>query len=364
MKRYWILILLILPMFYSNAGDERSMEQGASEIAGMQPSCGIPEDSTDKSKKSIQYSDYQLEKYLDSIGNLPSGPLMEKVSLMVDSIFKNQQQLDIVVEASDFEKLKQGCNAEQLDVKTVKAIFGDIHIDERFIEKGVVPLTFFSFDENKNNFKEFAVCPGYADATWNCDVYFFSGNKMIAKHHIYHRFGLELEHYKDIDGKTIVYYKESLLNGTGTWWYNFYFYKYYDNKLIPILNELQNANLQIPWSVRLYWFQSTVQNTHPLTLKMVYNQAYTDSLDAPYYIDDSTFVQYRWDEETKRLIGDYEKSKISKAQIMSYYLEDNELLFINAYNELIKKNLKDSTFRQSTLNYLNFIKNYYENIIR
>ena len=190
-------------MFYSNAGDERSMEQGASEIAGMQPSCGIPEDSTDKSKKSIQYSDYQLEKYLDSIGNLPSGPLMEKVSLMVDSIFKNQQQLDIVVEASDFEKLKQGCNAEQLDVKTVKAIFGDIHIDERFIEKGVVPLTFSHLMKIKITSKNCCLSRLCLMQHGTVCVYFFSGNKMIAKHHIYHRFGLELEHYKDIDGKPL-----------------------------------------------------------------------------------------------------------------------------------------------------------------
>ena len=94
---------------------------------------------------------------------------------------------------------------------------------------------------------------------------------------------------------------------------------------------------------------------------MVYYQAYSDSVESPKYINDSTFVIYTWDEETKAFVGNYEKSKISKAQIMTYFLEDNELLFINVYNELLKNNLKNKRFRQSTLNYLNEVKNHYDN---
>lgn len=318
-------------------------------------------DSTNENKKSVQYSDQQLEIYLDSIGKLPSRPLMEKVSFMTDSIFKNQQQLDISVKGSDFDRLKQGCKVEQLDIKTVKSIFGDIKIDGAYLKDGIIPLTFVSFDKNENDFKEFAVCPGYADAGWSCEMYFFSGNKIIAKHNINHRYGLELKHYKDIDGKTVIYYKENYQSGSGIWWFNFYFYKYYDNKLIPILNELENGNLQFPWSIRVLWLESTIQKTNPLTLKMVYYQSYSDSVESPKYLNDSTIVQYTWDEKTSTLLGNYEKSKISKAQIMTYYLEDNELLFINAYNELLKNNLKDKRFRKSTLNYLNEVKNHYDN---
>jgi len=320
----------------------------------------VLKDSTNENKKSIQYTEQQLEMFLDSIGKLPLKPLMDKASFMTDSIFENQQQLDILVKDSDFEKLKRGCYAEQLDVKTVKAIFGDIKIDSTYLKNGMIPLTFVSFDKNKNDFKEFAVCPGYADAGGSCKMYFFSDNKIIAKHNIYHRYGLELEHYKDIDGRTVVYYKENYGSGSGIWWFNFYFYKYYDNQLIPILNELENANLQFPWGIRVLWFESTIQKTNPLTLKMVYYQAFSDSEESPKFINDSTIVQYTWDEKTKTLVGNYDKSKISKAQILTYYLEDNEILFINAYNELLKNNLKDSIFRQPTLNYLNDVKNYYE----
>jgi hypothetical protein len=321
----------------------------------------VLKDSTNENKKSIQYSEQQLEIFLDSIGKLPSRSLMEKVSFMTDSIFKNQQQLDISVKGSDFEKLKKGCKVEHLDIKTVKAIFGDIKIDSAYLKDGIIPLTFVSFDKNKNDFSEFAVCPDYADKEWSCEMYFFSGNKIISKHNIYHRYGLELKNYKDIDGRTVVYYKENYQSGSGIWWFNFYFYKYYDNKLIPILNELENGNLQFPWSIRILWLESTIQKTNPLTLKMVYYQAYSDSAVSPKYINDSTIVQYTWDEKTKTLIGNYEKSKISKAQILTYYLEDNELLFINSYNELLRNNLKDKRFRQSTLKYLNEVKNHYDN---
>jgi len=79
----------------------------------------------------------------------------------------------------------------------------------------------------------------------------------------------------------------------------------------------------------------------------------------PPIINDSTFVQYNWNEQTKTLQGQYKDSKISKPQILSYYLEDNELLFVNAYYKSLKLALVDKTKRKSVLNYLKEIKNHY-----
>ena len=355
MMKQFIYILAILTLIGCKNGQKPINQKN--NIDSLQS----VKELTDETKIAIRYSDQQLEIFLDSIGKLPSKPLIDKVSFMTDSIFENQQQLDISVKVSDFDKLKQGCKVEHLDIKTIKAIFGDIKIDSAYLKDGTIPLTFVSFDKDKNDFKEFAICTDYADAGRSCEMYFFSGNKIIARHNINHRYGLELKHYKDIDGRTVVYYKENYQSGSGIWWFNFFFYKYYNNKLIPILNEIENANLQFPWSIRVLWLESTIQNTNPLTLKMVYYQAYSDSVESPKYINDSTFVIYTWDEETKAFVGNYEKSKISKAQIMTYFLEDNELLFINVYNELLKNNLKNKRFRQSTLNYLNEVKNHYDN---
>lgn len=308
-------------------------------------------------KTAIQYSDLQLENFLDSVGQLPSKPLMDKVSFYSDSIFKSQEQLNISINENDFSKLKNGCKDGYLDIGTAIAIFGDIKIDSDYLRLGTIPLTYISFDKNKDDFKEFAICPGNADAGWSCVMYFFSGNKIIVKHQINHRYGLDLNHYLDKDGKTVIYYKENYESGTGIWWFNYYFYKYDNGKLIPILNEIQNGNLQYGWSYRTLWLESTILKTSPLTIKMVYNQGFTDSSEDSKIIDASTIIKYKWDESTKTLIGDYEKSKISKAQILTYYLEDNELLYINANYKTLKSSLNNKTKRNSILNYLNKVKN-------
>jgi hypothetical protein len=182
---------------------------------------------------------------------------------------------------------------------------------------------------------------------------------------------LDLKYFKDIDGKTVVYYRGEFTEGSGIWWYNFFFYKYDGDKIIPVLNELQNANLlqPSPWGARELWLESTVQKTNPLTIKMVYHQKLPDTLlsdtdnatragSGPMIVNDSTIVKYVWNEKTKTLDGQFAGSKITRAQILSYYLIDNERLFINANYKKLKALLLDKTTRKATLNYINLVKNY------
>lgn len=315
-------------------------------------------DSNEKSE--ISYSDLQLEKFLDSVGNLPTNQLINKVAFKSDSVFKNKIQINKVISNSDFNKLKKAIQSNQLDFNVAMTIFSKTDGESNNYESNTIPLTFYSFDNNDNDFEEFAICLGYPNLDWNSELYFFKSNKLISKHKINHRYGLELKHFKDVDGKTVVYYKENYQSGSGIWWYNYYFYKYYDNDLIPILNELENTCLEFPWSIRVLWFESFIEKTNPLTLKMVFNQAFSDSIVSKKFIDDSTFVQYNWDEKSKTMIGDYQKSKITKPKILSYYIEDNELLFINSHYEILKKNLNDKNLRIHTFNYLTQVKEYYE----
>lgn len=310
-------------------------------------------------KNEISYSDLQLEKFLDSVGNLPTNQLMDKVAFKSDSIFKNKIQIDKVISNSDFSKLKKAIQLNQIKFSEAMNIFSKEDI-EVYQKSDTIPLTFFSFDNNKNDYNEFAISLGNPDLDWSCELYFFKSNKLISNHKINHRYGLELKHFKDGDGKAVVYYKENYQSGSGIWWYNYYFYKYYDNNLIPILNELENTCLEFPWSIRVLWFESFVEKTNPLTLKMVFNQAFSDSIVSKKFVEDSTFVQYNWDEKSKTMIGDYKKSKITKPQILSYYIEENELLFINSHYEILKQNLKDKNLRIHTFNYLTQVKEYYE----
>jgi hypothetical protein len=319
-------------------------------------------DKSEKTKK-IQYTDQQLEKFLDSVGNLSTSTLMEKVAFKSDSIFKNQQQFGKTISTTDFAKLKQAFKEGEIDLTTAKNIFGNFSIDSVFLKTGSIPITYFSFDKNKNMFNEFAICLGPSQAVWSSSLYFFKKNILLSKHIINHRYGLELEHYTDIDGKTVIYYKENYQSGSGIWWYNFHFYKYDTDKLIPILNELQNSNLRYPWRFRVLWFESSVVKTNPLTLKMVYYQELPDTsnTNAIRFVDDSTFVSYAWDEKSKTLRGNYENSKITKSQILTYYLEDNELLFINAYYKILKNSLLDKNKKPLTLRYINQVKNHFDN---
>lgn len=324
-------------------------------------------DATEIDKEEKHYTEQQLESFLDSIGSLSPSILADSISFVSDSIFKNQMQMNKVISQSDFSKLKQVIkDADEpdrmIDIETAKNIFGEIHIDNRFITDGKIWITFYSFDKRKDDFNEYAILLEHPYMDWSCVLYFFKSNKIIAKHNINHRYGLELEHYKDIDGKTIIYYKENFGSGTGIWQFNFYFYKFYNDKLIPILNELENGNLN-GWTKRNFWLETFVTKTRPLTLKLVYYQEFYDTSGGDNdfrMINDSTFIQFTWNENSKTLTGNYEESKISKFQILTYYLDSNELLFINTYYTTLKENLKDKSKRHIILNYLNEIKNNYE----
>lgn len=302
---------------------------------------------------------------------MPTHRLADSIAFWPDSIFKNQVQLDSVISLKDFKTLKRAARKGVIEVNTARRIFGNDDIDSNCNEKsvlltynkGLIPVVYFPFD-TKKEFNEFAICIGDPEHCGNAYLYFFKANRIIARHNGYNRDGLELKHYKDIDGRTVVYYNEEFARGSGTWWNNFFFYKYDGDKLIPILNELENGNAQGYSIPRVLWLESFVQKTNPLTIKMVYNDYFPDVTKDDYgrvIVDDSTSVQYIWNEQSKILEGQYEKSKISEAQILSYYLGDNDLLFINSYYKTLKGSLVDSAKRKSMLNYLNKIKNYYNN---
>jgi len=321
-------------------------------------------------KEEKRYTGQQLLSFLDSVADLSTALLASSVSFKADSVFSNQVQMNKVISAPHFAKLKHAITAADerdraIDLETATAIFGDIQVDSSFLTDRRIPVTCYSFDARKDDWDEYAICLGSTEAGeygWSCVLYFFKGNRMIARHTIFHRYGLDLEHYKDSDGRTVIYYKENFGSGTGIWQFNFYFYKYYADRLIPILNELENGNLQSPWGARIYWLEATVIKTAPLTLKMVYYQELYDTSGLGHRImDDSTIVQYAWDERSKTLVGNYEKAKINKPQTLTYFLADNELLFINTYHKTLRACLEDKTKRHLVLNYLNDVKNHYEN---
>jgi len=310
----------------------------------------------------------QLEVFLDSIGHLPQQALEDKVAFEPDSIFKSQKQMDTLLSQPDFDIIKQAALKGVMPARVARRVFHNSDISDscnvesvlKTYKVGLIPVKYYPFSSNKHDFNEFALSIGDSFSCINAYLYFFSGNRIIAMHDGYNHGGPDVSYYKDADDKTVVYYGKEFNRGSGVSWDNFFFYKYDNNKLIPILNELEIGNLQPP-AFRARWLESTILSTHPLTIKMVYNQSFNQTVSlpdttyfesSPDFINDSTAVRYAWDEQSKTLKGNYAQSKLSKAQIMSYYLANNEYLFINAYYKQLKQMLSDDKQRKWVLRYL------------
>ena len=318
--------------------------------------------------RTIVYPEKELINFIDSISKLDPNIWTNEVSYYPDSLYKNQKSLNNLLSKEDFENLKSGCKKKILQIDFVKRVFPDFNLDTTYFQKeikeGNLPIEFFSFDDKESEFENFAIVPGYDNGlSRECVVYFFDERKLVGEHKVYHRYGLELEHFKDKDDKTVFYYRQNFQSGSGIWWFNFNFYKYSDNSIIPVLNELQNANLQYPWSIRSYWLKTSILKTNPLTLKMDYYNEFPDRTKGEpiQILEDSTEVIYNWDNHKNQFIADFASSKLDRYKILSYYLVDNELLFINSHYKLLQSLIRDKNHekRQSTLEYLNEVKNEY-----
>jgi hypothetical protein len=359
--------LFYLSLFLMLIGCNNKQKPVEKKLSSHVPAILKP--TSDTLPKKIQYSDQQLEQFLDSVGHLPTQVLANKAASGADSIFQNQAKLDTVISTSDLKKLKKAARTKVIDVLTARRIFGNNKIDSACneanvlltLKAGLIPVVYYPFDKHKADFNEYAICIGDPTHCENAYLYFFKGNKIISRHNGYSRYGLDLEHYKDSDGKTVIYYREEFDDGSGIWWNNYFFYKYDGDKLIPVLNELQNGNLQSS-ELRAFWLESFVQKTNPLTIKMVYYDQFSIPADSgdfgPDIINDSTIVRYNWNEKLKIFQGDYKSSKISKPQVLSYYLSGDDLLFINAYYKTLKATLLDKGKKKRTLYYLNQVKNH------
>jgi hypothetical protein len=349
------------------------------------PTSAVKKDASKKVEKKsppaekaiVKYTDKQLEAFLDSVGHMAQQPLADRVAFGVDSTFKNfTKPMNRLVPAADFEQLKKAIKAKMITPRLARIIFGEFKGDSTCnanglldsVKKGYVHLSYFPFDK----FRQYAVRVSDAEHCNGSDLYFFRDNMIIAKQDGYSRyFDDDIKYYPAGDGNTIVYRMIEFNSGSGIWWNQYFFYKYDGDQLIPILNIPENTNLlqPSPWGLRELWFESTVKGTIPLTIKMVYHQTLPDTTEPgdfdsvsynnrPMIVNDSTIVKYSWNKQTKTLQSDFTGTKINQAQILSYYLNDNELLAINAYYSKYQKMMISKKKRPYLLNYLNTVKNY------
>lgn len=317
------------------------------------------QENTPTKDSTIIYPDTVLVQFLDSVGHLPTATLMTAPAHYSDSLFYNQQSINKCISTTDLAVLKEACRNKYIDTGDARRIFPGIDhiIDSQFAGYETIPIRLYSFGSNKYSFTDFAILPG-DDTRWDCDLYFFRKDRLLAKHNIYHHYGLEIAHYKDADHRTVVYYKRNYMSGTGISWYNYHFYKFYDTVLAPVLNEIASAYVGQPWSYREANMHATIVQKNPLTIKMVYGQDIARDYNHQLTIqrDDSVMVHYRWDAARRRYEPVY-GGKLSKQKILTYYLEQNDLLFLNTNYKLLKRYLGNKRKRSEVLFYINRVKN-------
>jgi hypothetical protein len=313
----------------------------------------------------IEYSEEELIGFLDSIGQLNPEVWQKGLSIMVDSVLTHQIDLDHQIAASDFEELKEVATSQIISHELAKRVFPLIILrDLDFVshDANKIHIGFYSFDETIDEFTQFAISIGPDGMNWCNLVYFFYGDRVVSKHDVYHRYGIDINHFRDTEDRVVIYYKVNFQSGTGLWWHQNNFYAYNDNKLVPVLTEVHNINLQLPWGIRTYWVKSEVVNKNPLQIKFVYdNQFYDTILTQVEFINDSTIVTYYIDGPSGKFIPEFRCEKLSSYELFTYFHNSHELLFVNTYYEKLKEALNGADFgkKRAILFYLNTLKNWF-----
>lgn len=311
-----------------------------------------------------QYSAAVLTAFLDSIGALNNEQLRQQVAATPEHQFRSIKPLNKELSAAEFRALKKALAPKDiamgtwLDTALARQLF-PFPIDSNAIHDGSVAIGMRSFDRHRSDFNEFVVYIGDASLSQENDLYFFKGRKIIAWQHNYSRYGLELDHFKDADGKTVAYYKENFGSGTGIWQFNYYCYKYDGDHLLPALNLLENGNLNGWGTDRQFWLEASMVQQQPLRIKFVYHFELADSTgQAISLYNDSTVVPFYWDKQQQVFAGRYPE-KFREAELYTYYLSNTDAYSINVYYKLLRAALAsgDAIQRSTVLHYLNGAKN-------
>lgn len=304
------------------------------------------------STNSIQYSEEDLMLFLSSVEKIKVEPLMIAVSAKSNLAFRNQKKLKRKISKTNFEKLLIAIDTKEMEVQLAAAIFGKSNVKLEKIKNNDIGLNFYSFDENSNNFEEFAI---YFNESH--ELFFIKNKKIIAKHTIQTKLLPDLHFYKDSDGKTIVYYDYELMQGSGIWQSNYFFYKIDGEKMEPVLNQIHQSNLRNEWSNRHFSLETSIESTFPLTFKIAYETSFLNEEKEMKFINDTAFIKYLWNDKTQQLEGNFAASKFNEAQLTSFYTEGSDLLFLKSFYPVIRKNLRDEHLKEPTLKYLNEVKN-------
>lgn len=281
------------------------------------------------------YSEKQLLSFLDSISNLDFDSLGLDAAFHIDSTFRSRPRSKRLLTDVEFSLLQQGASSGKIPIKLANSLFTN-QIDSIAIIGDSVLVQFYQFRDQK--FQEFAVVLGEPLSGWSNHVYFFRRNKLLSFHPNFHRSNFNLRHFQDLDGRTVFYYIENFGSGTGVWQHQYFFYKYFEDEISPVLNLIENSNFSWATGYRDLWFETKILRVQPLEVKFVYHTSVPDSAYSEFVriIEDSVTVRFAFDGSTRQFKGRF-PDKFSAQQMESYFLNSDQSYFIHTHAQMLRR---------------------------
>lgn len=287
-----------------------------------------------------KYSETRLRDFLDSVGHLSALDMGKGLATNFYAIGDDIEHFNHAFGDKDISMLRVAMKTNFLDTAVLKKLPLPHH--EEYRENNATYVTIYSFDDHPEDMDCFAFCFGGVGALEESDWFFFKSKKLVARHHILHRFDLKMEHFKDYDGNVVVYYNVSVRGGTGFGNSEYHFFKYDQDKLIPVLAEVEHSGKGLMFDYDLKDIEAEIIKTRPLTMKFNFLRNFGHSNFNPIpqtIIEDSTLVTYHWKNTCRCFVGDYGQLNLNEQQLLSFRLDKDDVFFANAHYETLKKYL-------------------------
>jgi hypothetical protein len=279
-----------------------------------------------------------LMELLDSLANALPNDRPRPIENRSDSIFKHQQKAYLELSSIEFAELKASLKDQRIPARFHNMFFPSIDTSGMTFEQGrFIPITFHSF--GGDSFEHFAI-QATPVSSYEALVCFFKGPKMIARHAIINRFGIEFFHFLDEKQRMTLGYEQHFAWGTGLWSTHWHLFKYKEEGLQPVLNEIcdNNRSCLEAGCLRAFRLKTKVQSTRPLILAFQYwVELPFGSKHSPLRIvDQKSLISYTWDEQKWRYIPQFDQTGFNLMQKTAFALEVGEKEFINAYQNELK----------------------------
>ncbi len=286
------------------------------------------------------HAEDEVLSFLDSVGRLPLPPLPQKKRelKLAPSVIRCHERIAHV----QFQELNSGNQNGKISWALALALDSsglDIYVDPSLPAPDSISASIFWIDKRS---KRVAVeLPQRFDR--NSTIVFVENHRILERHSVHHRYGLELQFLPDSAGCQLVHYRhcEAASSGLGAEFQEHYF-SWGPSGISPVLT--------IPHAIdkgmgqRTFSIESKPIQANPLLIQFNYQQVLWDpeTRNSQYsndvlLIEDSVVLRYNFDTHRSCYVADWSKSKLSYRQFLTYDFWAEEIPFIQAHYHILKK---------------------------